>query len=164
MGFGGGGAVHGSVAAGKIGRDDFPTRPRRANDAGTAPLVTVQTCGDLRTIRRVVEGQPSTESPPQTVPVPSNVNSYPLAPLLRTFVRRAIIGLIAHLSCPEITPSRRLLNDHCVRPSNRSPPGRIPPRAPCRRPGRVRRAGSRTLRQHPPRLRDSVAPLRRVVR
>ena len=26
----------------KIGRDDFPTRPRRANDAGTAPLVTVQ--------------------------------------------------------------------------------------------------------------------------
>ena len=90
MGFGGGGAVHDSVAAAKIGRDDFPTRPRRANDAGTAPLVTVQTCGDLRTIRRVVEGQPSTESPPQTVPVPSNVNSYPLAHLLRTPVRCVI--------------------------------------------------------------------------
>ena len=104
MGFGGGGAVHDSVAAAKIGRDDFPTRPRRANDAGTAPLVTVQTCGDLRTIRRVVEGQPSTESPPQTVPVSSNVNSYPLAHLLRTPVRCVINTVIAQLLPAEIAP------------------------------------------------------------
>ena len=40
--------------------------------------VTVQQCGDLGTIRPLVEGQPSTESPLQTVSVPSNVNSYPL--------------------------------------------------------------------------------------
>ena len=39
-------------------------------------LVTVQTCGDLGTIRPLVEGQPSTEFPLQTVSVPSNVNSY----------------------------------------------------------------------------------------
>ena len=38
--------------------------------------VTVQTCGDLGTIRPLVEGQPSTEFPLQTVSVPSNVNSY----------------------------------------------------------------------------------------
>ena len=40
--------------------------------------VTVQTCGDLPTIRPIVEGQPSTEFPLQTAFVPSNVNSYPL--------------------------------------------------------------------------------------
>ena len=40
------------------------------------PLVTVQTCGDLPTIRPIVEGQPSTVFPLQTVSVPSNVNSY----------------------------------------------------------------------------------------
>ena len=39
-------------------------------------LVTVQICGDLGTIRPLVEGQPSTEFPLQTVSVPSNVNSY----------------------------------------------------------------------------------------
>ena len=39
--------------------------------------VTVQTCGDLPTIRPIVEGQPSTVFPRQTVSVPSNVNSYP---------------------------------------------------------------------------------------
>ena len=38
--------------------------------------VTVQTCGVLGTIRPLVEGQPSTEFPLQTVSVPSNVNSY----------------------------------------------------------------------------------------
>ena len=38
--------------------------------------VTVQTSGDLPTIRPLVEGQPSTEFPLQTVSVPSNVNSY----------------------------------------------------------------------------------------
>ena len=38
--------------------------------------VTVQICGDLGTIRPLVEGQPSTEFPLQTVSVPSNVNSY----------------------------------------------------------------------------------------
>ena len=38
--------------------------------------VTVQTCGDLPTIRPIVEGQPSTVFPLQTVSVPSNVNSY----------------------------------------------------------------------------------------
>ena len=44
--------------------------------------VTVQTCGDLGTIRPLVEGQPSTEFPLQTVSVPSNVNSYVLPPPL----------------------------------------------------------------------------------
>ena len=39
-------------------------------------MVTVQICGDLGTIRPLVEGQPSTEFPLQTVSVPSNVNSY----------------------------------------------------------------------------------------
>ena len=39
--------------------------------------VTVQTCGDLPTIGPIVEGQPSTVFPLQTVSVPSNVNSYP---------------------------------------------------------------------------------------
>ena len=53
--------------------------------------VTVQTSGDLPTIRPLVEGQPSTEFPLQTVSVPSNVNSYitpcwpsPLAPACGT--------------------------------------------------------------------------------
>ena len=40
------------------------------------PPVTVQTCGDLPTIGPIVEGQPSTVFPLQTVSVPSNVNSY----------------------------------------------------------------------------------------
>ena len=40
------------------------------------PAVTVQTCGDLPTIRPIVEGQPSTVFPLPTVSVPSNVNSY----------------------------------------------------------------------------------------
>ena len=44
--------------------------------ADTDVSVTVQTCGDLGTIRPLVEGQPSTEFPLQTVSVPSNVNSY----------------------------------------------------------------------------------------
>ena len=39
-------------------------------------MVTVQTCGDLPTIGPIVEGQPSTVFPLQTVSVPSNVNSY----------------------------------------------------------------------------------------
>ena len=43
----------------------------------TPTPVTVQTSGDLPTIRPLVEGQPSTEFPLQTVSVPSNVNSYP---------------------------------------------------------------------------------------
>ena len=45
-------------------------------DGGRRPKVTVQICGDLGTIRPLVEGQPSTEFPLQTVSVPSNVNSY----------------------------------------------------------------------------------------
>ena len=43
---------------------------------GWGGLVTVQTCGDLPTIGPIVEGQPSTVFPLQTVSVPSNVNSY----------------------------------------------------------------------------------------
>ena len=39
-------------------------------------LVTVQTCGDLRAIRPLTEGQPSTEFALQADSVPSNVNSY----------------------------------------------------------------------------------------
>ena len=46
--------------------------------------VTVQTCGDLRDIRPLVEGQPSTEFPLQTAFVPLNVNSYALAPTIRS--------------------------------------------------------------------------------
>ena len=42
----------------------------------TEKRVTVQTCGDLPTIGPIVEGQPSTVFPLQTVSVPSNVNSY----------------------------------------------------------------------------------------
>ena len=42
----------------------------------TGVMVTVQTCGDLPTIGPIVEGQPSTVFPLQTVSVPSNVNSY----------------------------------------------------------------------------------------
>ena len=56
-----------------------PGLPRYArNDkVGThGALVTVQTCGDLPTIGPIVEGQPSTVFPLQTVSVPSNVNSY----------------------------------------------------------------------------------------
>ena len=41
--------------------------------------VTVQTCGDLRAIRPVIEGKPSTELPTQPNWIPSNVNSYNLA-------------------------------------------------------------------------------------
>ena len=37
--------------------------------------VIVQTRGSIRAIRPLLEGQPSTEFPPQTVFVPSNVNS-----------------------------------------------------------------------------------------
>ena len=44
--------------------------------AGRPAKVTVQTCGDLPTIRPIVEGQPSTVFPLPTVSVPSNVNSY----------------------------------------------------------------------------------------
>ena len=167
MGFGGGGAVHDSVAAAKIGRDDFPTRPRRANDAGTAPLVTVQTCGDLRTIRRVVEGQPSTESPPQTVPVPSNVNSCPLAHLLRTVVRRAIISYRAAFTRQD-RPRNPAAGDLPMTVTaghpDRPPPAPVPPGAARRRPGRGRCPGVGPLRQHQPGLRDSVASLRRLVR
>ena len=43
----------------------------------TTQNVTVQTCGGLRAMRPLVEGQPSTEFPLQTAFVPSNVNSYP---------------------------------------------------------------------------------------
>ena len=43
---------------------------------GERMKVTVQTCGDLPTIGPIVEGQPSTVFPLQTVSVPSNVNSY----------------------------------------------------------------------------------------
>ena len=50
--------------------DDHPDRIQITFD------VTVQTCGDLGTIRPLVEGQPSTVFPLQTVSVPSNVNSY----------------------------------------------------------------------------------------
>ena len=39
--------------------------------------VTVETCGDLRAIRPLTEGQPSTEFALQADPVPSNVNGYP---------------------------------------------------------------------------------------
>ena len=45
-------------------------------EGGSVSGVTVQTSGDLPTIRPLVEGQPSTEFPLQTVSVPSNVNSY----------------------------------------------------------------------------------------
>ena len=49
----------------------------RIRDNGNGiPGVTVQTCGDLPTIGPIVEGQPSTVFPLQTVSVPSNVNSY----------------------------------------------------------------------------------------
>ena len=44
--------------------------------SGGRRRVTVQTCGDLPTIRPIVDGQPSTVFPLQTVSVPSNVNSY----------------------------------------------------------------------------------------
>ena len=50
--------------------------------------VTVQTCGDLRDIRPLVEGQPSTAFPLQTAFVPSNVNSYALPPTIRSRVIR----------------------------------------------------------------------------
>ena len=39
-------------------------------------VVTVQTCGDLRAIRLLTEGQPSTEFALEADSVPSNVNSY----------------------------------------------------------------------------------------
>ena len=51
--------------------------------------VTVQTCGDLPTIRPIVEGQPSTVFPLQTVSVPSNVNSYRQKPVIDSYGRIA---------------------------------------------------------------------------
>ena len=48
----------------------------RCQVEGAFEEVTVQTCGDLPTIGPIVEGQPSTVFPLQTVSVPSNVNSY----------------------------------------------------------------------------------------
>ena len=53
--------------------------PRRVGPALAPPThqnVTVQTCGDLRPFRLVVDGWPSTEFALQADPVPSNVNSY----------------------------------------------------------------------------------------
>ena len=47
-----------------------------AHSAQVINARVTQTCGDLGTIRPLVEGQPSTEFPLQTVSVPSNVNSY----------------------------------------------------------------------------------------
>ena len=55
----------------------FHDCPAPQRQSGVSPVqVTVQTCGDLPTIRPIVEGQPSTVFPLQTVSVPSNVNSY----------------------------------------------------------------------------------------
>ena len=55
-----------------VGREPVSRRPTGFG----LSAVTVQICGDLGTIRPLVEGQPSTEFPLQTVSVPSNVNSY----------------------------------------------------------------------------------------
>ena len=55
--------------------DNRARSPQHLRSVAVSP-VTVQTCGDLPTIRPIVEGQPSTVFPLQTVSVPSNVNSY----------------------------------------------------------------------------------------
>ena len=76
--------------------------------------VTVQTSGDLPTIRPLVEGQPSTEFPLQTVSVPSNVNSYfglsyviSLAPVSPGRPRWAIADFVgtAPVGCPAVIAS-----------------------------------------------------------
>ena len=61
---------------GPVSRDYIPEHAVQNVLDARAAAVTVQICGDLGTIRPLVEGQPSTEFPLQTVSVPSNVNSY----------------------------------------------------------------------------------------
>ena len=87
---------------------------------------------------------------------------------LRTGVRRAIIGLIAHLLASLnrlLTHPSGVIHDHRRRQSTDSSPIASVSAGPARRrPGRRLRPGVGPFRKHPPRLRRPVAALHQLVR